>query len=46
MTGPVSLICETLPMTEGSKKVGLSIECSAGVKQMILYKSMEKKISA
>jgi len=43
---PVSMICETLPQTEMSKKVGVAIECTAQLQQIILYKSMEKKISA
>ena len=43
---PVSMICETLPQSQSSKKVGLSIECASQLQQIILYKSMEKKISA
>ncbi len=43
---PVSMICETLHQTEETKKVGLSIECAAQLQQIILYKSMEKTISA
>jgi len=43
---PVSMICETLPKTEDSKKVGLHIECDLRLEQIILYKSMEKTLSA
>lgn len=45
-SSPVSMICETLPKTENTKKVGLAIECAGTLQQIILYKSMEKTLSA
>ena len=39
---PVSMICETLEETQENKKVALQIECTAGLEQIILYKSMAK----
>jgi hypothetical protein len=36
------MICETLEETQENKKVALQIECTAGLEQIILYKSMAK----
>ena len=41
---PVSMICETLHETDANKKVAIEIECAAQLKQIVLYKNMEKTL--
>ena len=41
----ISMICETMPLTEGNKKVGLEIDATGNtVQQIILYKQVERSI--
>lgn len=41
----ISMICETMPLTDGNKKVGLEIDATGNtVQQIILYKQVERSI--
>jgi hypothetical protein len=41
---PVSMIAETAPITGSHKMVNLSVECTAGLQQVIVYSHMKKSI--
>jgi len=43
-SGPISMICETLPVTSDSKMLNLNIEAAGGVDKMVIYKHMYKTI--
>ena len=45
MNSPITMICETMPLTNENKKVGIEIDATgATVEQLILYKQIQKTI--
>ena len=41
---PISMICETLPVSQDSKMLNLSIDAAGGVDKMVIYKHIIKTI--
>lgn len=45
MNSSITMICETMPLTNENKKVGIEIDATgATVEQLILYKQIQKTI--
>lgn len=42
---PISMICETVEVSQKSKMLNLNINCAAGLAQILIYKQLPKKIS-